>query len=113
MWVSSLSVSYTHLDVYKRQPFYSVEDLFPYGHGEKSVFLIERFMKLKVEEAVAPAELTAGMKDRKDHFDRRKSRFFLDIDRNSPSVIDNGDGIEMCIRDRCGTVRLCGISSHF
>ena len=29
------------------------EDLFPYGHGEKSVFLIERFMKLKVEEAVA------------------------------------------------------------
>ena len=32
---------------------YSVEDLFPYGHGEKSVFLIERFMKLKVEEAVA------------------------------------------------------------
>ena len=25
----------------------------PYGHGEKSVFLIERFMKLKVEEAVA------------------------------------------------------------
>ena len=39
------------------------------------------------------AELTAGMKDRKDHFDRRKSRFFLDIDRNSPSVIDNGDGI--------------------
>ena len=38
------------------------------------------------------AELTAGMKDRKDHFDCRKSRFFLDIDRNSPSVIDNGDG---------------------
>ena len=27
--------------------------MFPYGHGEKSVFLIERFMKLKVEEAVA------------------------------------------------------------
>ena len=39
------------------------------------------------------AELTAGMKDRKDHFDCRKSRFFLDIDRNSPPVIDNGDGI--------------------
>ena len=38
------------------------------------------------------AELTAGMKDRKDHFDCRKSRFFLDIDRNPSSVIDNGDG---------------------
>ena len=37
----------------EKVPSYSVEDLFPYGHGEKSVFLIERFMKLKVEEAVA------------------------------------------------------------
>ena len=38
---------------WEKVPSYSVEDLFPYGHGEKSVFLIERFMKLKVEEAVA------------------------------------------------------------
>ena len=38
---------------WEKAPFYSVDDLFPYGHGEKSVFLIERFMKLKVEEAVA------------------------------------------------------------
>ncbi len=34
-------------------PFYSVDDLFPYGHGEKSVFLIERFMRLKTSEAIA------------------------------------------------------------
>ena len=39
---------------WEKVPSYSVEDMFPYGHGEKSVFLIERFMKLKVEEAVAP-----------------------------------------------------------
>lgn len=32
---------------------FTVEDAFPYGHGEKSVFLIERFMKLKTSEAVA------------------------------------------------------------
>ena len=38
---------------WEKVPSYSVEDLFPYGHGEKSVFLIERFMKLRVEEAVA------------------------------------------------------------
>lgn len=38
---------------WEKQPFYQVEDQFPYGHGEKSVFLIERFMRLKVEEAVA------------------------------------------------------------
>lgn len=38
---------------WEKVPFYQVEDLFPYGHGEKSVFLIERFMKLKTAEAVA------------------------------------------------------------
>lgn len=38
---------------WEKQPYYTVEDAFPYGHGEKSVFLIERFMRLKTEEAVA------------------------------------------------------------
>lgn len=32
---------------------YNVEDQFPYGHGEKSVYLIERFIRLKPAEAVA------------------------------------------------------------
>ncbi|MEG2053496.1 MAG: hydrolase [Oscillospiraceae bacterium] len=32
---------------------YNVEDAFPFGHGEKSVFLIERFIRLKPTEAVA------------------------------------------------------------
>ncbi len=36
-----------------RVPFYQIEDTFPFGHGEKSVYLIERFMKLKPSEAVA------------------------------------------------------------
>ena len=39
--------------VWEKQPFYAVEDKFPFGHGEKSVFLIERFMRLKIEEAIA------------------------------------------------------------
>ena len=30
-----------------------MEDSFPYGHGEKSVFLIERFLRLKPAEAMA------------------------------------------------------------
>ncbi len=34
-------------------PYYTIEDKFPFGHGEKSVFLIERFMKLKIDEAIA------------------------------------------------------------
>lgn len=32
---------------------FTIEDAFPYGHGEKSVFLIERFVRLKPAEAVA------------------------------------------------------------
>ena len=39
--------------IWEQVPFYTIEDAFPYGHGEKSVFLIERFMKLKTHEAAA------------------------------------------------------------
>ena len=38
---------------WEKVPVYAIEDRFPYGHGEKSVFLIERFMRLKNDEAVA------------------------------------------------------------
>lgn len=38
---------------WEKVPFYTVDEKFHYGHGEKSVFLIERFMRLKAEEAVA------------------------------------------------------------
>ena len=30
--------------------FLSVADQLPYGHGEKSVYLIEHFMRLKTDE---------------------------------------------------------------
>ncbi|MDL2253397.1 HD domain-containing protein [Ruminococcaceae bacterium OttesenSCG-928-I18] len=39
--------------VWNKVPSYSVQDAFPYGHGEKSVYLIERFVRLKPVEAVA------------------------------------------------------------
>lgn len=32
---------------------YNIEDNFPFGHGEKSCFLIERFMRLRPEELLA------------------------------------------------------------
>lgn len=34
-------------------PYYTVDDQFPYGHGEKSVYLINDIMKLTEDEAVA------------------------------------------------------------
>jgi hypothetical protein len=51
--VSSRNVKNEKTGAWKKQPYYSVEDSFPYGHGEKSVFLIERFMRLKASEAMA------------------------------------------------------------
>ncbi len=38
---------------WEKVPTFMVEDMFPYGHGEKSVYLIERFMRLKPAEAIA------------------------------------------------------------
>lgn len=38
---------------WERVPSYSIADAFPYGHGEKSVYLIERFVRLKPAEAMA------------------------------------------------------------
>ena len=36
-----------------QKPFYKVEERFPYGHGEKSVFIASQFVKLTAEEAMA------------------------------------------------------------
>lgn len=51
--VSTRNVKNEQTGAWEKQPFYMVEDSFPYGHGEKSVFLIERFMRLKTSEAMA------------------------------------------------------------
>lgn len=34
-------------------PYYTVDDQMPYGHGEKSVYIIKHFMRLSQEEAMA------------------------------------------------------------
>lgn len=39
--------------VWKSVPFYTIEDKLPYGHGEKSVYIISGFMKLTRDEAFA------------------------------------------------------------
>ena len=51
--VSMRNVKNDETGQWEKKPFYMIEDMFPYGHGEKSVFLIERFMRLKTQEAVA------------------------------------------------------------
>ncbi len=38
---------------WEKVPVYTVQDAFPFGHGEKSVYLIERFIRLRSSEAIA------------------------------------------------------------
>ena len=39
--------------IWVQKPYYAVDDNLPYGHGEKSVYIISGFMKLTREEAMA------------------------------------------------------------
>ena len=51
--VSTRNVKNDQTGQWEKVPFYQIEDAFPYGHGDKSVFLIERFVRLKPAEATA------------------------------------------------------------
>ena len=51
--VSSRYVKNERTGQWEKVPYYVIEDAFPDGHGEKSVVLIERFVRLKPAEATA------------------------------------------------------------
>ena len=51
--ISTRNVKNKKTGQWEKVPYYTIEDAFPYGHGEKSVFLIERFVRLKPAEATA------------------------------------------------------------
>ena len=61
--ISTKNVKNEETRQWEKKPFYSVEDAFPYGHGEKSVFLIERFVRLKPAEAMAVRWHMGGFDD--------------------------------------------------
>ena len=50
--VSTRNVKDEH-GVWKSVPFYEIDDTLPYGHGEKSVYILSGFMRLSREEAFA------------------------------------------------------------
>ena len=39
--------------VWEQQPFYTVKDQFPFGHGEKSVYIVSTFLRLSRDEVMA------------------------------------------------------------
>ena len=50
--------------VWEQQPYYTIEDELPYGHGEKSVYIISGFMRLTRDEAMAINWHMGGFDDR-------------------------------------------------
>ena len=61
--VSARNVKNEETGKWEKVPFYQVEDQFPFGHGEKSVWLIERFLRLSTEEAAAIGWHMGGFDD--------------------------------------------------
>ena len=54
--VNTYKVEYRNVKVdgnWTQQPYFSIQDDLPYGHGEKSVYMLSGFIKLTREEAVA------------------------------------------------------------
>lgn len=47
-----------------KKPFFKVEERFPFGHGEKSVFIVSQYIKLTAEEAMAINWHMGGFDDR-------------------------------------------------
>ena len=62
--VSYRNVKNEETGAWEKKPFYSVEDDLPYGHGEKSVYIISGFMRLTREEAMAINWHMGGFDDR-------------------------------------------------
>ena len=55
---------------WEKVPYYSIEEnKFPYGHGEGSVWLIQRFMRLSLEESIAIRWHMGGFDDAAKGYD--------------------------------------------
>ena len=50
--------------MWEKVPYYTVEDQLPFGHGEKSVYIINSFIRLTREEAMAINWHMGGFDDR-------------------------------------------------
>ena len=65
--VNFYKVDYRNVKVdgqWTQQPYYTIDDTLPYGHGEKSVYIISGFMRLTREEAMAINWHSGGFDDR-------------------------------------------------
>lgn len=51
--VSTRNVKNDVTGQWEKVPYYTVDEQFPYGHGEKSIYILGKFMKLSRDEVIA------------------------------------------------------------
>lgn len=87
-------------NVWVQIPFYTFKEDFPYGgHGAKSVFIIERFLRLTEEEAVA-INCHMGFSDRApgdyslgNAYERYPLAWLLHVADEAATYLDEGEAV--------------------
>lgn len=85
---------------WEKYPFYVVNDQLPYGHGEKSVYIISSFMKLSREEAMAirwhmggfDESVKGGSHAMSNAFSQFQLAVLLHVADLQATYLDEGDG---------------------
>ena len=88
---------------WEQRPYYTVEDKFPFGHGEKSVFIINQYMRLSAEEAMVinwhmggfDARVMGGSYALSDAFCKYKLAVLLHIADLEATYLDEERGLKM------------------
>lgn len=82
--------------IWEKVPYYKSNDLFPIGHGEKSIALIQKFIKLTDEEMLAVRWHMGGFEPKENHsyisktFNMSKLALLLHIaDLKSTYILEN------------------------
>lgn len=86
-----------------KKPFFKVDERFPYGHGEKSVFIINQYIRLSAEEAMAINWHMGGFDERvrggsyaiSDAFGKYKLSVYLHVADITATYLDEERGSKL------------------
>ena len=78
---------------WKQVPFYTIDDQAPFGHGEKSVWMIQSFMKLSREEATS-IRWHMGDTEAAKVYRKYPLALMLHVSDMQAAFIDEGEGQE-------------------
>lgn len=97
--VSTRNVKNEHTGQWEKVPYYIVDDKIPYGHGEKSVMMIEKYIPLTNEERYA-IRWHMGFSEPKEHYSMLSAAMekyplllaLMEADLEASYLIEDKDG---------------------